>query len=365
MAAPPVLDTLALNRALLARQLLLERRRMSVMKAVHALGGLQSQEPRDPFVALWSRLSGFEPNKLMAAARKAQVVRGTYLRGTLHSVAGEDYAAYRPLLQPVLDRGLRDVAGYKHRELEAAARGALADGALTAQQIAERMAPRFAKAQKAHLAQWARLAIPLLIPPSDDRYGYPRPPRLVPAEQLLGDGALKTKTPLADLVLHGLACIGPANAADLRCWSGLTGFQAALEVLRPRLKTFRDAQGRELFDLPDAPRPAPDTPAPVRFLPEYDNVFLSHAERSRIVPPAHAGRFTEARNGRRLRAVLVNGFVCSAWNIESDGDGVTLTITTFENFSKPTLADLEREGIAMLGFLEPDTSRQQVDIVAD
>jgi hypothetical protein len=173
---------------------------------------------------------------------------------------------------------------------------------------------------------------------------------------------LTSDTPLDTLVLHGLAAIGPASAADVRCWSGLGGIQAALERLRPCLASFRDEQGRELFDLPDAPRPRRDTPAPVRFLPEFDNVFLSHAERSRIVSPVHAARFTEARNGRRARPVLVNGFICSAWTIESVGDDVTLSLKTFEKFSQTTLIELEAEAAALLEFLEPKARERRVRI---
>jgi hypothetical protein len=363
--AHKVLTTLALNRALLARQLLLKRRRMSVRDAVHAVGALQSQEPRDPHVALWSRLAGFTSERLMSAARKKQIVRATYLRGTLHTLSAEDYAAFRMLLQPVLDRGLRQWrhvgGGFEMKELERAACALMADDALTAQQLADALAPRFPKAHKAGLGQWVRNGVALAIPPSDDRWGYPRPPRFVAAEPWLGQ-PLKTDGSLQDMVLRCIAAVGPCSAADVRSWSALTGIQPALAALRPQLVSFKDEAGRELFDLPDAPRPREDTPAPVRFLPEYDNVFLSHAERSRIVPRQHIPHFTQTNNGRRLRAVLIDGFVRGGWSVETKDDSVTLFVLAFEKSSKATLAELEQEAQGLMKFIEPGARSYKLDL---
>lgn len=361
-----VLSNLRLNRALLARQWLLRRRRASVRDAVHAVAGLQSQEPRDPYVALWSRVSGFDPQRLREAAQARRIVRGSYLRCTIHTASADDFAAFRLLLQPVIDREVANrrelMGGFDPARLEAAARELMAAGPLTAQQLGERLLPRFPKAKKAGLAHWIRARIALAMVPTGDRWGYSRPPRFVPAGQWL-DRPLDADTPLAALLLRGLSAIGPANAADLRTWSGLPGIGPVLESLRPQLRCFRDEAGRELFDLPDAPRPRADTPAPVRFLPEFDNALLSHADRTRIVPPAHAARFAMAANGRRERAVLVDGFVRAVWTNASVRDAAAIEVRPLEKLSKPLQQETCVEAEALLRMLEPDAATHAVRLV--
>jgi len=368
MATTTTLGTRALNRALLARQLLLARKRMSVADAVHAVGGLQSQEPKDPYVALWSRLRGFKAEQLRAVAESRMIVRGTYLRGTIHTLSATDYADFRLLLQPMLDRVLRIEQRFSNgvdtKALERAARALLVRDPLSAQRLGDTLAPAFPKAQKEDLAQWIRTCVPLVMVPTDDRYGYPRPPRFVTADQWLDRPLRADPSAATQLVLRCLSAIGPATSSDVRTWSGLAGVKPLLEELRPRLVTFNDDSGRELFDLPDAPRPRADTPAPPRFLPEYDNTFLSHADRTRIVLKQHIGRFTEAKNGRRLRALLVDGFVRGAWSITRQRDTATIQVLMFEKFPKATIAELSQEAEALVRFLEPDATQFLIDAAA-
>lgn len=363
--AAATLDPLKLNRALLARQGLLARRRISVRAVIHAAGGLQSQEPKDPHVALWSRISGFRSDRLHEAAQRREIVRGSYLRCTIHTASVDDYLAFRPLLQPVIDRELvshrKELGGFDPAELEAAARALMAEAPMTARQMGEALAARFPQARPSGLGYWIRTRIALAMVPTDDRWGYPRPPRFVPAEQWLGRPLARDRT-LADLLLRGLAAIGPAGSADLRAWSGLNGVRPALETLRPRLRCFRDEAGRELFDLPDAPRPRADTPAPIRFLPEFDNTLLSHADRSRVVPPQHAPRFAMAANGRRERAVLVDGFVRATWSHGRERDAAHLQVQLFEPLPATVAAAVSAEGEALLRFLEPDAARREVRV---
>lgn len=360
------LTNLQLNRALLARQWLLRRRRATVRDAAHAVAGLQSQEPKDPHVALWSRISGFKPQHLREAAERREIVRGSYLRCTIHTASVEDFTAFRLLLQPVIDRELVNhrklMDGFDPARLETAARELMAASPLTAQQLGERLLPRFPQAQKAGLGYWIRTCIALAMVPTDDRWGYSRPPRFVPAEQWL-DRPLAADTPLAALLLRGLAAIGPASTADLRTWSGVSGIRPVLETLRPQLRCFHDEAGRELFDLPDAPRPRAATPAPVRFLPEFDNALLSHADRARIVPPAHAARFAMAANGRRQRAVLVDGFVRAVWSNARVRDAAAIEVRPLEKLPKPLQHELCAEAEALLRMLEPDAAEHAVRLV--
>lgn len=363
--AHATLTTRQLNRALLARQLLLKRKRISVRDAIHAVGGLQSQEPKDPFVALWSRISAFKAERLLAAAKSREIIRGTYLRSTIHTVTPDDYIAFRVLLQSVINRELtiwrRLGGGFEMKELEPAARALLARGPLSVKQMGEALAPLFPKAQKAGLAHWIRTCIPLAMVPTDDRWGYSRPPRFVPADQWLAR-PLEANGSIANLVLRGLSAIGPASSSDLRTWSSLAGIKPVLEGLRAQLLTFKDEQGRELFDLPDAPRPRADTPAPVRFLPEYDNTFLSHADRSRVLRKEYNHHFIEAKNGRRLRAVLVDGFVRAGWSLARERDTAMLLVDIFEKLSRETVAELSEEAEALARFLEPDASEVVINV---
>lgn len=364
--ADPTLTTLQLNRALLARQWLLKRKRRPVRDAVHALAGLQSQEPKDPYVALWSRIDGFQPRHLHDAARRREIVRGSYLRCTLHTASADDFVVFRMLLQSVIDREVANrrglMGGFDAGELESAARALMVETPLTAQQLGERLLPRFPKAQKAGIAHWVRTRIALAIVPGDARWGYARPPRFVPAEQWLGR-ALARDTPLPALLLRGLSAIGPASAADLRTWSGLGGIAPVLDTLRPQLRCFHDESGRELFDLPDAARPRADTPAPVRFLPEYDNALLSHADRARIQPKQHARHFVAA-NGRRPGALLVDGFVHGAWRNASTRDAAAIEVRLFEKVSKAARDEVAKEAEALLRMLEPQAATHAVRVVA-
>ncbi|RNF82037.1 winged helix DNA-binding domain-containing protein [Montanilutibacter psychrotolerans] len=363
------LTPLQLNRALLARQLLLKRQRLPVRDVVHAVAGLQSQEPKDPYVALWSRSSDFTGQQLVAAAQAREVVRGSFLRGTIHTVSVDDYVAFRQLLQPLLNREIvsnRHLAGgFDPAELEVAARALLAGGALTARQVGEALAERFPQAQTAGLASWVRSCIALATVPGDDRWGYPRPPRFVPAVQWLDRPLDEAGVGAAEaLVMRALTAIGPVSIADLRSWSGLTGLSAVVQGMGARLRSFRDQAGRELFDLDDAPRPPATTPAPVRFLPEFDNALLAHADRSRIIPPELAGRFAMASNGRRERAVLVDGFVRATWSHACTRGAAGIEVKLLGPQPAPACSDIAEEAEALLRFLEPEATSIDVRLVA-
>jgi hypothetical protein len=367
LRVPVTLTTRQLNRALLARQLLLKRERVSVRAAIHAAGGLQSQEPKDPFVALWSRIRSFKSQQLLAAAKSRAIVRGTFLRATIHTSTADDFAAFRLLLQPVIHRELQirrefGGGGFEMKKLERAARELLARGPLSVQHLGEALAPKFPRAQRAGLARWIRTGIPLIMVPTGDRWGYSRPPRFAPADQWL-DRPLDAGRSAEDLVLRCLSAIGPAGSADIRTWSGFKGIKPILESLRPRLLVFKDESGRELFDLAGAPRPDAETPAPVRFLPEYDNTFLSHADRGRIMHAAHGHHFTQAGNGRRLRTVLVDGYVRAGWTADRRGSRAAIEVRAFEKFSKAVVAELSEEAEALLRFTEPDATEFVVDVV--
>jgi hypothetical protein len=157
------------------------------------------------------------------------------------------------------------------------------------------------------------------------------------------------------LVLRYLAAFGPASVSDVQTWSWLTGVRDVMERVRPQLRVFRDEQGRELFDLPDAPRPDPETPAPVRFLPEFDNALLSHADRTRIVSDADRRRFGVIATRRTFGTVLVDGFVRAMWRIDREGDQAALLVTPLGTaLAAADRAAVSDEGVELLRLLAPD-----------
>jgi len=197
------------------------------------------------------------------------------------------------------------------------------------------------------------MSLPLVMIPTDDRWGFPADSRFGLAESWLG-------TPISDkadpegLILRYLAAFGPATAADVQQWSGLQGIEPVLESLRPRLSLFRDERGRTLFDLPDAPRPAEEIPAPPRFLPEFDNLLLSHADRTRVLADEHRQFVLGAKNGRIPATFLVDGRVAGTWRVDCKKHVATLAMTPFDPLPKDTAVALVDEGEALLRFLEDD-----------
>lgn len=173
--------------------------------------------------------------------------------------------------------------------------------------------------------------------------------RYATAEAWLGQPLAPDTSP-ATMILRYLAAFGPATVGDMQTWSGLTGLRMVVERLRPHLHIFRDERGRELFDLPDAPRPDPATPAPPRFLPAFDNVLLAHADRTRIIADDH--RKIIAANHLTCGTVLVDGFVCGAWRTERTRRTATLMIESFASLSKEERAAVAGEGEHLVRFID-------------
>lgn len=314
----PVLSRRALNRATLARQLLLRRSPLPPLAAVEHLVGLQAQIPHNPYLALWSRLDGFAPGALSQLLVDRKVVRVVVMRATIHLVTADDCLLLRPLAQPVLDAELRRHPEYGPalRDLDVGpvldfARPLLAEKAHTGTQLRAAMAERFPRHDPAALAYACRCLLALVQVPPRGMWGRSAQVSSTTAESWLGRPLAATPS-IDTVVLRYLAAFGPATAADVATWSRLTGFREVLDRLRPQLRGFRDERGRELFDLPDALRPDPDTEAPPRLLPEYDNVLLSHADRSRFAPEA-SDRPLGATPGPVHGAVLSDGVLVGTW----------------------------------------------------
>ena len=364
--AAEVLSMRALNRATLARQLLLERSDLPPLAAVEHLVGLQAQQPLDPYTALWSRVAGFRPEQLSDLLESRQVVRLPVMRSTVHLVSADDCLLLRPAMQPVLDAELarhgefapplRDV---RMPPVLAFARKLLEERPLSGRELRSRLAERFPNENAAALAYACRNHLPLVQVPPRGLWSRSAQATLTTAESWLGRPLLPRPS-LEDIAFRYFAAFGPASVADVAAWCRLTGLRHVVERIRPRLRTFRDESGRELFDVPDAPRPAPDTPAPVRFLPEYDNVLLSHADRSRF----RAGRgWLQAVDGRIEGTVLADGLVRGVWRIETADGASVLTIQHAPELTKRAEASVAAEGRRYLRFVAPEAESREVRLV--
>ena len=319
-----VLSQQALNRATLARQLLLERVGLTPLETIEHLVGMQAQVPHNPYTALWSRLDGFRPESLSELLERREAVRIGVMRGTIHLVTADDCLLLRPLMQPVLEAQLR-----RHREHAPSLRGVdlepivelartvLAEKPRSGTELRAIFAERFPDLNAAALTHACQIRLAFVQVPPRGLWGRSAQVRSTTAESWLGR-PFAADPSIDSVVLRYLAAFGPASVADVTTWCRLTGLRAVVERLRPRLVTFRDERGRELFDLPDAPRPDPGTPAPVRFLPEYDNVLLSHDDRSRFFLPE--GREALARVWAvGYGSVLADGLISAVWRLEPDG----------------------------------------------
>ncbi|MGW7545842.1 winged helix DNA-binding domain-containing protein [Streptomyces sp. NPDC054770] len=356
----PVLGTRALNRATLDRQLLLRRSSRSAKEAVAHLVGLQAQNVKPPYYALAARLDGFVPERLSELMADREAVRIVTLRSTIHTHTAADALTLRPLIQPARTRELtafrKGLAGVDLDRLAALARDLVEAEPRTMAGLREALRAEWPDADPQSLAVAARCTLPLVQVTPRGLWGRSGQVALTTAEHWLGRPAVEP-APAPDatdaVVLRYLAAFGPASVRDMQTWAGLTRLRAAFERLRPRLLTFRDEAGVELFDLPDAPRPDPGTPAPPRFLPEFDNLLLSHADRTRVVPPELRGRAWQGNQA--YRTLLVDGFLAGVWKLTEDA----LVIETFGEKQRTRAGERDSilaEGERMLATLHPGTS---------
>lgn len=361
----PVLSPRALNRATLDRQLLLRRSGLSAKAAVGHLLGLQAQNVKPPYYALAARLDGFAPERLSELMADREVVRIVTMRSTIHTHTAEDCLTLRPLVQPARDRELinfrKGLQGVDLDRLAVLARELVEAEPRTMKQLREALLAEWPDADPQALAIAARCKLPLVQVTPRGLWGRSGQVALTTAEHWLGRPTEPTPTeplpteplptgPTPDAtVLRYLAAFGPASVKDMQTWAGLTRLRDAFERLRPQLRIFRDENGVELFDLPEASRPAEDTPAPPRFLPEFDNLLLSHADRTRVVPKEYWGRSWQGNQA--YCTLLVDGFLAGVWKLTGD----TLVVEPFERLTKAQQKDVTAEGQRMLATLHPGT----------
>ncbi|MBB6670193.1 AlkZ family DNA glycosylase [Cohnella nanjingensis] len=358
-----VLTKRRLNRALLARQHLLRRADLSALEAIEHLVGLQAQAPNPPYIGLWARLNGFQPDDLGRLIKGRQAVRIVLMRGTIHLVSARDCLQMRPLTQPVLDRWLSGLANKSlgcvdRAELAEAGRALVEERPLSFSELGAALGSRWPDHDPHALGDAIRAMVPLVQVPPRGIWGASGQAKHTSAESWLGR-PLDADASLETLVVRYLRAFGPATVMDVQTWSGLTGLRSVLETLRPRLATFRDEHGNELFDVPDAPRPDADTPAPVRFIGEFDNMLLSYADRSRILPEAYRSQVFTV-NGIIRSTFLVDGFVRGLWTTERKRGVATLIVKPFEPLGPADLQALTEEGERLLEFSAPDAAVREI-----
>jgi len=348
------LDLQALNRALLARQLLLARSTRSTVEAIEHLVGMQAQIPNSPYLGLWTRLDRFDPATLSRMITGRRAVRAALMRGTLHLCTARDYLSIRPLVQTVLTRGLngnfgRYLKGLGPQRIAEAGRRLLEKQPRGMAEISSLLQARWPDRDARTLGYAVQYLLPIVQLPPRGVWGATGPVIWATAKGWLGRPLKNPPRALDRLVLRYLAAFGPASVMDMRSWSGIAGLREVVDRLRRRLRTFKSSEGDELFDLPDAPRPHRDTPAPPRFLPFYDNVLLGHADRSRVIPDG-GGKWFFPTEGLLVGTILVDGFLAGRWRIGQQRDRATLLIDPFVRLRKDNRTALIQEGRRLLGF---------------
>jgi Winged helix DNA-binding domain len=353
-----------LNRALLARQLLLERSRLPLVRALERVGGIQAQYAPSSYIGLWSRLDGFALDRLTRALEQRRAVQGTLLRSTIHLVSAGDYWAFALGSRAARQEGwLRfDRKRLSRSTMEAAAeevRAALAGRVGQRDELLE-LARRRDPERPTHL--WNGLAawVDLVRAPPSGTWERRRADLYALAEEWLGPPAL-TEAEGAELLLRRyLAAFGPARLADAANWAGVAVGELwpAAEALR--LRTFRDEEGRELLDLPRAPLPPGDAPAPARFLPTWDATLLVHARRTQILPEEYRPLVFATKTPQSTPTFLVDGAVAGKWRVERSRKKVTLVLEPFAQLSARARRELESEAQRLVRLVEPDAETHRV-----
>ncbi|WP_027346042.1 winged helix DNA-binding domain-containing protein [Hamadaea tsunoensis] len=353
-----------LNRATLARQMLLDRVAMAPDRLIDHLVGLQAQTTTTWYAGLWARITDFDPQTVVSMMRDRRLVRVSLMRSTIHLVSDRDCLELRPLLNVVGERSFatnwgKNLRGADLAAIVAAGRELLDEQPATFSVLGGRLQERFPGLDGASMAQAVRTYACLVQIPPRGLWGHSGLAVHETAEHYLGR-PLAANPSVDDLLLRYLGAFGPASVNDARTWSGLTGLGEVFERLRPKLRVFVGEDGRELFDLPEAPRPGGDVPAPVRLLYDFDNIQLSHADRTRVIDGEHR-RLLWPLSNTALGSVLVDGFTAGSWKHIREKKTARLVVTSFKPFPRAVAAEIEAEGLRLLAFQQPAATDQVVE----
>lgn len=359
-----ILSNRQLNRATLARQMLLERSDTSIVDAVRSLGGLQAQQSNDPYIGLWSRLNGFTHEALTALIVDRTLARATTMRGTLHLHTADDLVGFRKLVQGFLEAMWKSNFLKRFgREDKAKVRRAgvriLDKGPTTAGDLGKQLKAKFPSAEPLALSVLLQMSETLIQVPPTRLWGNGSAPQLVRIENWLpGQVSTLTRT---DLVRRYLAAYGPASINDMQIWCRLTKLSTEFKAIETELVEFESEDGRVLYDFPDAPRPPADTPAPVRFLPLYENAYLGYDNRRRMLMEEDLKRINIFETFKP--SVLIDGVIASGYIVSRKKDAARLEIEPYHKLSKRQVRELEQEGEAFLRFMEEGAKDYTVEVL--
>lgn len=350
-----VLGQRALNRALLGRQHLLTRARMSAEAMIGHLVGMQAQAPLAAYVGLWSRIGEFDPAELASLTTERKVVRATLMRGTVHLAVSGDALSFRPLVDRAVASGFkgsfaRQLAGIDLGLVAKAGQELLAERPRTRKELQELLGARWPDWDASAMAYAVSALVPNVQVTPRGVWGSTGPATLTTMEAWLGR-PVDPSPSIDSVVRRYLVAFGPASVADVQAWSGLTRLREVVERL-DGLRTFRGESGTVLYDVEDGVLVDEETPAPVRFLPEYDNVLLSHADRSRVLPEGRRVPLPPG-NGASMGTVLLDGRYDADWRVRRNGDQAVLTVTGYRRFSTAERAELAEEGAQLVAFVAP------------
>jgi Winged helix DNA-binding domain len=344
--------------------MLLQRERIPAAQVIERLVGMQAQEPNDPYIALWSRIEGFHTDELAGLLERREAVRASLMRATIHLATARDCLYLRGVLRIVLERMFltgspfgRNLRGMDLGDVLAEGRALIEERPRTRAELGTVLGERWPDRDAPSLAQAVTLLIPTVQVPPRGVWGKRGRAAWAPMESWLERPIDAFPSP-EQLILRYLAAFGPASVMDIQAWCGLTRLREAVEPLRVRLRAFRDEDGRELLDLPDGALPDPDTPAPPRFFPEYDNAFLGHADRSRMSPIA-IGEWTWPK-GPFKGSFLSDGFISGFWRVELEREAATLILEPFIKLTKRSRQELAAEAEQLLDFVLPDAKDRDV-----
>jgi hypothetical protein len=342
--AERILTLRELNRTTLLRQLLLRRERLSPVRAVERLAGLQAQLPPSPYLALWARLEGFERSSLERALLRRSVVKALLMRATMHLVSARDY--------PYLDAAVRDARTLTRVRGSERPSDELVDRVVALARERPRTRPeimealgfdsRTLEAEEIRTYSWVVALGRLEQTPECALYGFRGSPTYEPADHEHPPRA----EAIAFAIRRYLAAFGPATPADVSQWSGVPIRDLAPGFEALRLRSFRDERGRELIDLPRAALASADAPAPPRLLPRWDELLLAHKDRARVLSDEHR-RTVIHKNGDVQPTFLVDGFVAGLWR--QDGDRIVLE--PFAPLPRPVKRELEDEAVRLEAWL--------------
>lgn len=357
MADAP-LDPRTLNRTLLERQLLLERTGKGAEAAVTHLLGLQSQAPLSPYPGLWTRVADFSFDEVGELLTARKLVRIVLMRSTVHLVTAADALRLRPWVQPMLDRGLRSsqwaagITGVGREQLVGYGRQVLAEQALGPAELRTALSRRWPDADPASLVSALRVWAPLAQIPPRGVWGSAGQPRYAYLDDWLGEAAAVQPDP-GELVRRYLAAFGPATPADMQKWCGLTGLKPVFTAMD--LRTYTADDGRVLYDLPDAELADPDREVSARFVADFDNLLLSHADRTRVLDDAHRSKVMTV-NGIIRGTILIDGFVGGTWRFERAKGEAVVVVTPFAALSAADRGALTEEGARLLAASDPQAA---------